>query len=273
MKKIMRKGPVFVLFLFLPLLLWSCAGTEGDNSASHTAVTHTAEPENLLKVGITTNYPPLVFKEDGRFRGVEIDLAKRLARELGRNVRAINMPWEKQIPALLQGKTDIIMSGMTVTAERTVRIAFTSPYLVTGLVAAIRNSDRELFTTVEDLKERNISIGVIRNTVGERYVRQNFIKASRIVLFDKTDHAAVALTENKITAFIHDAPAVMWAVSRHEAEICGLWESMKEEKIAWGVRKDNPELLAKLNEIIEKWRNDGTLDAIIAKWLPYQLSK
>jgi ABC-type amino acid transport substrate-binding protein len=48
---------------------------------------------------------------------------------------------------------------------------------------------------------------------------------------------------------------------------------MKEEKIAWGVRKDNPELLAKLNEIIEKWRNDGTLDAIIAKWLPYQLSK
>lgn len=256
------------LYIISLLLLASCAGKNSSMPDDSTA-----ETRDILKVGVTTNYPPLVFKEHGSFQGVEIDLAKLLAKEIKRPVRAINIPWEQQIPYLLQGKTDIIMSGLSVTPERAMRIAFTSPYMVTGLVAAMRNSDKEIFRTRDDLMDKNIAIGVIRGTAGEKFVRQHFVKASRIVMFDNAEHAAVALTENKISLFIHDAPAVMWIVSRHEADICGLWKPLNEEKIAWGIRRKDKDLHKMLNSIIKKWREDGTLDSIIHKWLPYRLVK
>ena len=258
------------VFLSITCLLFmvSCASTKGNGPTDSSM-----ETENILRVGITTNYPPLVFKEHGKFQGIEIDFAKLLAKELGRPVRAINLPWEQQIPYLLQGKTDIIMSGLSITSERSLRIAFTSPYMVTGLVAAMRNSDKEIFRTKEDLMQKNIAIGVIRDTVGEKYVKQHFVKASRIVLFENADHAAVALTENKITLFIHDAPAVMWIVSKHESDICGLWTPLNEEKLAWGIRREEKELQTKLDNIIEKWQQDGTIDSIVKKWLPYELVK
>ena len=260
------------LLAFSILMLVSCAG----RNESHTTAPANVQEEgakNRLNIGVSTNYPPLVFKEGGRFQGVEIEFAHMLARELGRNVRAINIPWEKQIPYLLQGKTDVIMSGMSITPERAIRIAFTSPYLVTGLVAAIRNSDRELFRTKNDIMNKNIAIGVIRGTVGEKYARRNLTKASRIILFEQADHAAVALVNRTISVFIHDAPAVMWTVSKHAEDICGIWEPLNREEIAWGVRKGDGELLAQLNSIIEKWRKDGTIDEVINRWLPYKLEE
>lgn len=255
------------LILFLSLFfLTSCSGKSEKIQESDLTQT-----EKLLRVGVTTNYPPLAFKENGRFAGVEIDFAKLLAKELERPVRAFNIPWEKQIPYLLSGKIDLIMSGMTITAEREVRIAFTEPYMVTGLVAAIRNSDREEFKSVEDCLKEKIPVGVIRGSVGERYVRQNFLAASRIVLFDNAEEAALALIQNNITLFVDDAPAVMWTVSRFESEICGLWEPFHKEKLAWGVRKGDVELRKSLNTVVDKWLKDGTVESVLEKWLPYRL--
>ena len=66
-----------------------------------------------LRVGVTPNFPPMIFKLRKSLVGVEVDLAHALGRELGRPVEFVELPWDAQIPALLQGKTDIIMSAMT----------------------------------------------------------------------------------------------------------------------------------------------------------------
>jgi len=67
--------------------------------------------QNTLKVGVSTNYPPIIYKENGKPAGLETDFAIGLADFMGRKLQFIQVKWEDQIPALLSGKTDIIMSG------------------------------------------------------------------------------------------------------------------------------------------------------------------
>lgn len=60
-----------------------------------------------------------------------------------------------------------------------------------------------------------------------------------------------------------------WLASENEADFAGLWTPITEERLAWGIRRDNPELLQSVNGILQKWKQDGTLDMILKKWLPY----
>jgi ABC-type amino acid transport substrate-binding protein len=62
-------------------------------------------------------------------------------------------------------------------------------------------------------------------------------------------------------------------VSRHESDICGLWEPLNVEKLAWGVRKDDNELRERLNSVLEKWFRNGTVEEVINRWLPYRLEQ
>jgi ABC-type amino acid transport substrate-binding protein len=71
-----------------------------------------------LKVGITPKFPPVIFRENSRIAGVEADFARAMGEALGRPVQFVEVGWEDQIPALMEGRTDIIMSGMSVTRAR-----------------------------------------------------------------------------------------------------------------------------------------------------------
>ena len=62
----------------------------------------------------------------------------------------------------------------------------------------------------------------------------------------------------------------MWLVSENEADLTALLQPLNEEELAWGVRRDDPELLMQINSILNKWKNDGTLNRILLKWLPSQ---
>lgn len=97
--------------------------------------------EDVLRIGITPNTPPIIYKDKNDIVGVEADLARKLAAELGKSPKFISLKWEDQIPALLDGRTDIIMSGMTITELRSMRINFSQPYLKIGQMALIRLED------------------------------------------------------------------------------------------------------------------------------------
>ena len=126
------------MLIFLVVLIWSligCAASEGQRSMAGTTQTpaaFVAPDPNALRVGISTNAPPLIFKQGSEIVGLEAELAKKFGDYLGKSVAFIELPWEEQIPALLANKTDIIMSGMSITKMRQVRIEFSRPYFRTG---------------------------------------------------------------------------------------------------------------------------------------------
>jgi ABC-type amino acid transport substrate-binding protein len=225
-------------------------------------------PPNALRVGVTSTYPPIIFRQAGQIAGVEADLARLLGARLGRPVYFAELAWDQQIDALMAGKTDIIMSGMSVTEARAVRIAFTEPYLEGGLMAAVRTQDARQYGSREALLQTAATVGVIERTTGDVFVQQNFPNARRVALSMASD-GALALRRRTIDVFVHDGPSIAWLVSANEADLAGLWQPLNRENLAWGVRRDDPRLLAQINEILGTWKRDGTLTGVLVRWLPY----
>jgi ABC-type amino acid transport substrate-binding protein len=254
-------------FLGLALLLGVVSFGAGCVPDYYRAPEPVEVPANALRVGVTSTYPPIVFRQGGQVTGVEADLARLLGTRIGRPAYFVEIPWDQQIDALLAGRTDIIMSGMSVTEARTVRIAFSEPYLDAGLVAAVRTEDARRYGSREALLQAPVAVGVIERTTGDVFVQQNFPNARRVALTVASD-GALALRRRTIDMFVHDAPSIAWLVSANEADLAGIWHPLNKEQLAWGLRRADAQLLAQVNESLTAWRRDGTLDGVLARWLP-----
>lgn len=221
-----------------------------------------------LMIGITPDYPPLIFRQGESITGIEIDLARKLGQALNRPVRLVTLKWEEQIDALLGKKIDLIMSGMSITPTREVRIRFADPYLKSGLVAAFRAEDSKKYETKEGILKGFAVAAAARDTTGDIFLKREFPRATRKVILPKAGDAVHELKRRSIDIFIHDAPYILWMVSQNEADLTALWEPLNQEALAWGIRKDDDALLSQVNSALKTWRADGTLEAVLAKWLP-----
>lgn len=257
----MKGVPGFIHMAMACLLFVGCA-------SSQVSTKNTGAEPPAIRIGVTPNYPPVIFKLGDKVSGVEADLASLLGDALGRKVQFVELPWDQQIPALLEGRTDIIMSGMTVTEARKIRVDFTEPYLKSGLYAAMRTENVRKYDSLERILATTAAVGVMENTSGDAFVQKNFRNA-RIVAFSNRGSAVFALTRGSIDLFVDDGPAVAWLVSENEASVKGFWTPLNEEYLAWAVSRENRDLLLTLNDTIRKWQAEGTLNRVIEKWLPY----
>jgi len=252
----MFKSTAKILVLALVLLAFSsCTTTQNTGPAP-------------LRVGITPQFPPMIFLSGGWAAGVEVDLARLLGQKLERPIQFIPVDWTDQIPALLAGQTDIIMSSMTITQPRKVRINFTDPYFKSGLLAMMRAEDTPKYKSREDVANSFATIGVVGGTTGDIFVRGNFPN-SRTIALSKSGDAPSELKRRSIDFFVYDGPAIMWLVSQNEADFVAIKKPLNEEFLAWGVRRDDEALLATVNKILADWKRDGTLDRVLKRWLPY----
>lgn len=225
------------------------------------------DAEDTLRVGINSTYPPLIFKQGNKISGVEADFAREMAKALGKQLVWVELKWNKLIPALLNGKINIIMSGMSITDARKMQITFSDPYLETGQMALIRHADVKKYNSPESIKTSNARIGVEDGTTGDVFVQKNCQEADKISISNPND-AMFYFEGNRIDIFIYDAPAVMWLASANEADVTPLWTLLTDEQLAWGLRRQDSDLLASVNNILAQWKQEGKLDSILERWIP-----
>lgn len=225
---------------------------------------------STLRIGTTASYPPLAFMQDGRFSGMEADMAAALQGRLGINTRVIILARDELIPALLNEKIDIIMSGMSVTEERSKQIRFTDPYMEVGQMALIRSEQLVQWSQPRALYADGVRVGVIENTTGAAFANDH-LKAARVTQFTDIDAATRALAENDIDLFVHDAPTI-WRLSAQnktrQAGLMGLYRPLTDEYLAWAVRPADTQLADTLNTQIAVMRKDGTVGRITRRWIP-----
>ena len=220
-----------------------------------------------LKVGVTPIYPPMIYKENGKISGVEVDFAKALGEALGRPVELVEVGWEDQIPALLDGRTDIIMSDMSITTARQLRVAFAKPYLLTGQIALIRREDAYRYSLGFPMPPPG-PVGVLKATTGDFLVQQELPKSKR-KQFKSDEEAATALKKKRIDLFICDAPTVWWLAGLHEADgLVAVPIQLTKEQLAWGVRRSDADLLNAVNAALDKLQSSGRATEIIKRWIP-----
>lgn len=223
-----------------------------------------------LRVGLNPEYPPLVFRKDGELTGIEPTVAREVGVLLDRKIQFVELPFEQLIPALAAGDIDVIMSGMSVTAERSEQVAFTNSYLEIGQMAIIRTADMVPYALPRALNKPGARVGVEADTTGASYAREALPQA-QITEFQSPNQAFAALLEKRIDFFVHDAPTSWNLAQQANSPLMSLFKPLTNEKLAWAVRKDDPTLLAALNGALEQLVANGRMAAIQGYYIPIRV--
>jgi polar amino acid transport system substrate-binding protein len=230
-----------------------------------------------LRVGVTTTSPPFVFKQSGEIVGLDADLAREFARFIGKTLRFVDLEWNDQIPALLENRTDIIMSGMSITNMRQMSIAFSQPYYRSGLMAMVRKAEANRFpVSFYGLLGQSpaMRFGVVKGTTGEAYVNNNFTSAQRITAYPSTREAIDALLTpvlvNRIDVFVQDGPILLMMLAQNQSmDLTVLPSPLTDEYLAWGMRKTDPGLKESADRFLESIARSGQLESSVKRWIPY----
>ncbi|MEX1044554.1 MAG: transporter substrate-binding domain-containing protein [Chthoniobacterales bacterium] len=229
-----------------------------------TSAAVTAEP-TPLRVGMDLSYPPFeTIAPDGRPEGVSVDLADALADYLGRPVVIDNMPFTGLIPALRSGKIDLIISSMTATAERAKSVAFSDPYITTGLAALVPKS-----AGVDDLAsldEPGRTVVVRQGTTGEVFARAN-LKQARVLVLEKENACVLEVVQGKADAFIYDQMSVFQNARRHPDTTRALLAPLQAEAWAVALRLGDETLRSEVNAFFADFRAGGGFDRLAERYL------
>jgi len=239
-------------------------------SAVLAAPLHGSCESNVLRVGTAADYAPLAFAEGGEFRGVELDFARRLARDLGRELEIVRIPWAELIPALRANRVDVLMSGISITPERAELVHFCAPYLQVGQMALIRAAEWVERGPPDAIGSSGTRVGFVVRTTGERFARAK-LGSAKLEAMSSIDEGIAALRAGKIDYFVHDAPTI-WRVvggfSSDESQLTGLYTPLTDEYLAWAVRREDADLARRIDAALASWRSEGFVDEVLDRWIP-----
>lgn len=227
--------------------------------------------KGVLKVGISPNYPPVAFKQDNKFAGIEADLARLVAKEMNLSVKFVETPREQFESALKNSTVDVVMSGVSVNEKRKNRVDFTQAYMHIGQMVII-NADNIASHSNQAAMNNNPQriFAVKKNTTGEDYVKKTFVN-NKIIAYDTIAQAIKALKAGQVDYVVHDAPTV-WKYTllpgTQDMQLFGLYQPLTDEPLAWAVKKGNSELLNELNQALEVLNKRGLTARVISSWIP-----
>ncbi|MGL6220589.1 MAG: basic amino acid ABC transporter substrate-binding protein, partial [Lacrimispora sphenoides] len=217
-------------------LLTACAG-----SGTKTETT-AAEQKEAGKLVMVTNaeFPPYEYYDKNKIVGIDADIARAIADKIGMELDIQDMAFDSLIPAVQSGKADFTAAGMTVNEDRKKNVDFTDTYAEAAQVIIVKEGSE--IKTPDDLNGKKI--GVQTGTTGDIYADD--IENAVVNRYNKGMEAVMALTQDKIDAVIIDRePAKIFV--KENAGLVILDEAFTEEEYAIAVKKDNKELLDKIN--------------------------
>ena len=238
----------------------SAASSEAASSAA--AADLTTVEAGKLTMATNAAFPPYEMTTDaGEFEGIDVDTAKAIAEKLGLELQIDDMDFDAALLAVQQGKADMVMAGVTVTDERQNVMDFTDSY-ATGIQSIIVKEDSDI-ASVDDLAGKKI--GTQRGTTGYLYCSDDF-GDENVVAYDNGLTAVQMLNNGQVDCVVIDnAPAKEFIAANPGLKL--LDTAYVEESYAIGVGKGNTELKDAINTALEELKADGTLQAIVDKYI------
>ena len=222
-----------------------------------------------LKMGTNAAFPPYEYYDDesGEIVGIDAEVAAAICEKLGYELEIVDMDFDALIPAVANGKIDMVLAGLTVTDERKQSVDFTTSY-ATGVQVVIVKEDSDI-TSVDDLfaEGANHKIGVQQGTTGDLYCTWDIADAGlgSVEPFKSGTDAVLALTSGKVDCVVIDnEPAKNFVAANEGLKI--LETEYITEDYAIALAKGS-ELTEKINAALEELIADGTVQSIIDKYI------
>ena len=213
----------------------------------------------VLKVGMSTFVPWAMKDKTGDFIGFEIDVARRLAMDMGVDVEFIPTKWSGIIPALLTGKFDVIIGGMGIRPDRNLKVNFSIPYDTTGMSLVASKDKAAGMNSLEDFNSPDVSIAARLGTTAADAAKKAMPKAT-LRLFDDESQAIQELLNKRVHAVVASAPLPAFQTLEHPEELfVPLEETFTVEPIGFAVRKSDFDTLNYLNNWIRVVQAEGWL--------------
>lgn len=218
--------------------------------------------KKVITFGAETTYPPFEFAEDNTYKGFDVDLSKALAKEMGYESKFVSLPFDGLIPALQSKQIDAIASGLVVTKEREAKVNFTEPYYHVKLVMVVR----------QDTNNVNGEADIVGKTVGAQIGTTGAMLAQEkpgttVKEFDAITTMLQDLQAGNIQIAMLDEPVAKYYIQKlnmNDLKIVPI--GLQDHTVAIAVRKDDKELLDKMNAAFEKLKANGEYDKLQQKW-------
>lgn len=228
----------------------------GDGAAAATVT------KGVLTMATNAAFPPYEYYEGSDIIGIDAEIAAAIAAKLGLTLKIEDMEFDSIITAVQTGKADMGLAGMTVTEDRLKSINFTNSY-ATGIQVIIVAENSEI-NSVDDLAGKKIGVQLM--TTGDIYACDDF-GTENVEQYNKGADAVMALLNGKVDAVIIDnEPAKSFVAVNKGLRIVGTQYVV--EDYAACVAKENTDLLNAINTAMEELKADGTIKAIVEKYIP-----
>ncbi len=264
----LRKSIIFAVVLSLVVLMGSAVMAADIDLAKKSTLEKIIQ-KGELRVGFEAGYMPFEMTDKkGSFVGFDMDMVKEMAKAMGVKLVPVNTAWDGIIPALITDKFDIIVSGMTITQERNLKINFAEPYIVVGQTILVSSKHLGKVQSYKDLNDAKFTITSKLGTTGEQAVKRMIPKAKYKSFEGETEAVLEALNGNA-DAFVYDLPqcAVFWAQHGPKGKMFFLDDPFTFEPLAWAINKGDPDFMNWLNNFLRQVKNDGRYDRIYDKWI------
>ena len=234
--------------------------TAADTAADTSAAEETEGAGGKIVMVTNAEFPQYEYHENNTIVGIDADIARAIADQMGMELEIQDMAFDSLIPAIQSGKADFAAAGMTVNEERLRNVDFTETYAEAAQVIIVKEGSA--IAAPADLTGKKI--GVQTGTTGDIYADD--VENAEVQRFNKGMEAVMALTQDKLDAVIIDRePAKVFVKENEGLKI--LDEAFTEEEYAIAIKKGNTELLEKMNAAIKELKESGELQKIVDKYI------
>lgn len=267
-KGLMKKIIATAVLGIMTMGLAGCGSSNDKNSASKTDLLERIQKNGKLVVGMSADYAPYEFHyidENGKdvIGGFDVDIANEIANKIGVDLVIQEMDFDALVSALPAGKVDLVISGMNPTEERAKVVDFSEVYYNSKHGILVRAEDADKYQTFADLE--GAKVGVQLGSTQEKIAKTE-IPNVNLQQLSNINNLILELKAGKVDAIVMEKPVAEMAVKSNPELAVG--KPIYEEQTggnAVGIAKNNPQLLAKVNEVITELNESGKMDEYIAK--------
>jgi len=246
-------------FFWLALLLSGPAG--------HASTLERILERGTVVVGTSANMPPMSFTDaQGRVTGFDVDLARFIASAMSVRLETRVLPFDQLIPALEKGEVDMVISNLTMTPERNLRVAFAGPYLISGKCVVAKNEALARGGAGTDINKPEITIAVLRGSTSEAFTRELLPSASVVEVADY-DSAAVMVREDRADGLLTDYPICQAVLKAYpDAGFVSLSSLLTYEPIGIALPAGDAHFLNFTQNLLERLDGTNAIDQLSDLW-------
>ena len=231
---------------------WAQSATQELSSES---VIETIKQDGVIRIGLSLFVPWSMRDKNGDLIGFELDVGRKLAEDMGVEVEFVPTAWDGIIPALVSGNFDVIISGMSVTAQRNLTINFTDPYAYSGL-AILANKELTAGMARDDLNSSEVTFAARRGATPATVIAKAFPEAN-LLLFDEDGASTQEVLNGNAHATMASQPTPNREAGRNPETLVVLEGELFDPRgEAFGMRKGDPDAMNFFNNwIAQQWRS------------------